>query len=132
MDYEKIERAAARRKRITSIVTYTLLTIWAIVVLFPFYWMVLTSVKSYASYNSEWIPQLYTLMPTLQNYHDAFTAVPLGGYLPNTIVFTVITTVLMLLVTVLAAFAFSRLQFRGRNLHMRPHNQARISDSKVS
>ena len=116
MDYEKIERAAARRKRITSIVTYTLLTIWAIVVLFPFYWMVLTSVKSYASYNSEWIPQLYTLMPTLQNYHDAFTAVPLGGYFTNTIVFTVITTVLMLLVTVLAAFAFSRLQFRGRDL----------------
>ena len=116
MDYEKIERAAARRKRITSIVTYTLLTIWALVVLFPFYWMVLTSVKSYASYNSEWIPQLYTLMPTLQNYHDAFTAVPLGGYFTNTIVFTVITTVLMLLVTVLAAFAFSRLQFRGRNL----------------
>ena len=116
MDYEKIERAAARRKRITSIVTYTLLTIWAIVVLFPFYWMVLTSVKSYASYNSEWIPQLYTLTPTLQNYHDAFTAVPLGGYFTNTIVFTVITTVLMLLVTVLAAFAFSRLHFRGRDL----------------
>ena len=116
MDYEKIERAAARRKRITSIVTYTLLTIWAIVVLFPFYWMVLTSVKSYASYNSEWIPQLYTLTPTLQNYHDAFTAVPLGGYFTNTIVFTVITTMLMLLVTVLAAFAFSRLQFRGRDL----------------
>ena len=116
MDYEKIERAAARRKRITSIVTYTLLTIWAIVVLFPFYWMVLTSVKSYASYNSEWIPQLYTLTPTLQNYHDAFTAVPLAGYFTNTIVFTVITTVLMLFVTVLAAFAFSRLQFRGRDL----------------
>ena len=116
MDYEKIERAAARRKRITSIVTYTLLTIWALVVLFPFYWMVLTSVKSYASYNSEWIPQLYTLTPTLQNYHDAFTAVPLGGYFTNTIVFTVITTVLMLFVTVLAAFAFSRLQFRGRDL----------------
>ena len=116
MDYEKIERAAARQKRITSIVTYTLLTIWAIVVLFPFYWMVLTSVKSYASYNSERIPQLYTLTPTLQNYHDAFTAVPLGGYFTNTIVFTVITTVLMLFVTVLAAFAFSRLQFRGRDL----------------
>ena len=116
MDYEKIERAAARRKRITSIVTYTLLTIWAIVVLFPFYWMVLTSVKSYASYNSEWIPQLYTLTPTGQNYHDAFTAVPLAGYFTNTIVFTVITTVLMLFVTVLAAFAFSRLQFRGRDL----------------
>ena len=116
MDYEKMERSARIRQRVLRAVTYTLLTFWAVLVLFPFYWMVLTSVKSYASYNSEWIPQLYTLTPTLQNYHDAFTAVPLGGYFTNTIVFTVITTVLMLLVTVLAAFAFSRLQFRGRDL----------------
>ena len=116
MDYEKIERSAARRKRILSIVTYTLLTVWAVVVLFPFYWMVLTSVKSYGAYNSEWIPQLYTLEPTLQNYRDAFTAVPLAGYFVNTIVFTVVTTALMLFVTVLAAFAFSRLSFRGRDL----------------
>ena len=116
MDYEKIELAAQRRNRILKIVTYTLLTIWAILVLFPFYWMVLTSVKSYGAYNSEWIPQLYTLSPTLQNYRDAFTAVPLGGYFTNTIVFTVVTTLLMLIVTVLAAFAFARLNFRGKDL----------------
>ena len=85
-------------------------------VLFPFYWMVLTSVKSYGAYNSEWIPQLYTLSPTLQNYRDAFTAVPLAGYFTNTIVFTVATTALMLVVTVLAAFAFARLNFRGKDL----------------
>ena len=116
MDYEKIELAAQRRNRVIKIVTYTLLTIWAILVLFPFYWMVLTSVKSYGAYNSEWIPQLYTLSPTLQNYRDAFTAVPLGGYFTNTIVFTVVTTLLMLVVTVLAAFAFARLNFRGKDL----------------
>ena len=116
MDYEKIETAAQRRNRIVKIVTYTLLTVWAILVLFPFYWMVLTSVKGYGAYNSEWIPQLYTLSPTLQNYRDAFTAVPLGGYFTNTIVFTVVTTLLMLMVTVLAAFAFARLNFRGKDL----------------
>ena len=116
MNYEKIERAARNRKLAMNIVTYVLLTVWAIVVLFPFYWMVLTSVKSYGAYNSEWIPQLYTLSPTLQNYVDAFTAVPLGGYFTNTVIFTVITTALMLLVTVLAAFAFSRLHFRGKEL----------------
>ena len=116
MDYEKIETAAQRRNRIVKIVTYTLLTVWAILVLFPFYWMVLTSVKGYGAYNSEWIPQLYTLSPTLQNYRDAFTAVPLGGYFTNTIVFTVVTTLLMLVVTVLAAFAFARLNFRGKDL----------------
>ena len=72
--------------------------------------------KSYGAYNSEWIPQLYTLSPTLQNYRDAFTAVPLGGYFTNTIVFTVVTTALMLVVTVLAAFAFARLDFKGKDL----------------
>ena len=116
MNYEKIEQAALRGNRILKTVTYTLLTFWAILVLFPFYWMVLTSVKSYGAYNSEWIPQLYTLSPTLQNYRDAFTAVPLGGYFTNTIVFTVATTALMLVVTVLAAFAFARLNFRGKDL----------------
>ena len=116
MDFEKIERAARRRKLVMNIITYVLLSVWAIIVLFPFYWMVLTSVKGYGAYNSEWIPQLYTLSPTLQNYVDAFTAVPLGGYFTNTVIFTVITTALMLIVTVLAAFAFSRLHFRGKEL----------------
>ena len=116
MDYKKQEKAARVRSRTVKIITYTLLTFWAVLVLFPFYWMLLTSVKSYGAYNSEWIPQLYTLSPTLQNYKDAFTAVPLAGYFTNTIVFTLVTTALMLMVTVLAAFAFSRLQFRGKDL----------------
>ena len=116
MNYEKIQNAARTRKRIGIAVLYSLLTLWAVLVLFPFYWMVLTSVKSYGAYNSEWIPQLYTLSPTLQNYVDAFTQVPLAGYFINTILFTLVTTALMLLVTVLAAFAFSRLSFRGKDL----------------
>ena len=116
MDYERIEKAALRRNRALKAVTYFLLTLWAVAVLFPFYWMVLTSVKSYGAYNSEWIPQLYTLSPTLQNYTDAFTAVPLAGYFTNTIIFTVVTTAIMLIVTVLAAFAFARLDFKGKDL----------------
>ena len=116
MDYDKIEKAAQRRNRLIKCVTYALLSIWALLVLFPFYWMVLTSVKSYGAYNSEWIPKLFTLSPILQNYREAFTAVPLGGYFINTILFTVITTALMLIVTVLAAFAFARLDFRGKDL----------------
>ena len=116
MDYKKIEQASQRRKRALRTVTYCFLTVWAVFVLFPFYWMVLTSVKTYAAYNSEWIPKLYTLSPTLQNYADAFSAVPLGRYFTNTVIFTVATTALMLIVTVLAAFAFSRLHFKGRDL----------------
>ena len=115
-DFEKIEKAAKNRQRIIHVVIYSLLTVWGIVVLFPFYWMVLSSVKSYSAYNSEYIPKFFTLSPTLQNYVDAFTTVPLAGYLVNTLIFTLATTAIMLAVTILAAFAFARLEFRGKDL----------------
>jgi len=115
-DYERIELAAKRRQRIKKTIIYTFLTIWGLMVLFPFYWMLLSSVKSYSAYNSEYIPQFITLSPTLQNYADAFTGVPLAQYFLNTIIFTLATTAIMLVVTVLAAFGFSRLSFKGRDL----------------
>ena len=116
IDYDKLRLAAHRRNQVKMTVIYTLLAIWAVMVLFPFYFMLLTSVKTYGSYNSEQIPQLFTLSPTLENYAQAFSAVPLGKYLVNTVIFTLLTTGIMLVVTVLAAFAFSRLSFRGKNL----------------
>ena len=115
-DYAKIEKQARIRSRVRSTVVHILLSLWAVIVLFPFYWMVLTSVKSYSAYNSEYIPKFFTLSPTLQNYADAFTAVPLGRYFTNTLVFTLITTLLMLSVITLAAFAFARLEFKGKRL----------------
>lgn len=115
-DYVKIEKQAKIRSRVRSTVVHILLSLWAVIVLFPFYWMMLTSVKSYSAYNSEYIPKFFTLSPTLQNYVDAFTAVPLGRYFTNTLVFTLITTLLMLSVITLAAFAFARLEFKGKRL----------------
>lgn len=105
-----------KKNRVLTIVTYVFLSFWALIVLFPFYWMLLTSVKDYAAYNAEYIPKFFTLSPTIQNYADAFTTVPLGKYLLNTLIFTVITTALMLAVITLAAFAFARLRFAGRDL----------------
>ena len=116
IDYDKLRLAADRRHKAKQTVIYTLLAVWGIMVLFPFYFMILTSVKTYSGYNSEHIPQLFTLSPTLENYAQAFSAVPLGKYLTNTVIFTLLTTGIMLVVTVLAAFAFSRLSFRGKNL----------------
>jgi len=116
VDYNKIEQSARVRQKVSKIITYVLLSIWGLLVLFPFYWMLLTSVKSYGSYNAEHIPAFFTLSPTLQNYADAFTAVPLAQYFLNTVIFTVATTTLILIVIVPAAFAFSRLQFRCKNL----------------
>ncbi|MBO4637761.1 MAG: carbohydrate ABC transporter permease [Clostridiales bacterium] len=104
------------KDRIFKTVIYIFLSVWAVIVLFPFYWMLLTSVKSYSTYNAEYIPKFFTLSPTLENYSSAFTTVPLGGYFLNTIIFTLVTTGVMLIVTVLSAFAFSRLEFKGKNL----------------
>ena len=115
-NYAEIEKKAKRREKIRRIVTYVFLGIWALVVLFPFYWMVLTSFKNYGAYNAEYVPQLFTLSPTIENYVSAFTEVPLARYFANSVIFTVVTTLIMLVVTVLAAFAFARLEFKGKNL----------------
>ena len=115
-DFERLQGRALRRKRILRVLTYLLLGVWAVVVLFPFYWMLLTSVKDYGAYNAEHIPTFFTLSPTLQNYKDAFTSVPLGRYLANTVFFAVVTTALMVVVITLSAYAFARMEFRGKNL----------------
>ena len=115
LDLKRISRSARARRIIRNCVIYLLLTLWALLVLFPFYWMVLTSLKGYGAYNAEYVPKFFTDAPTLQNYADAFTTVPLGRYFANTLAFTLITTAVMLLVITLAAFAFARLDFPGKN-----------------
>ena len=115
-NYKIIEQKEKRRELLMDIALYFFLVLWAIVVLFPFYWMVLTSLKSYGAYNAEYIPQFYTLNPTLENYVTAFTSVNLAKYFLNTIIFTLATTGIMMIVTIFAAFAFARLEFKGKNL----------------
>lgn len=104
------------RNRLREVLRYLFLILWAILVLFPFYWMILTSVKSYSAYNSEYVPKFFTLSPTVQNYIQAFTAVPLARYFFNTLVFTLVTTALMMIVIIFAAFAFARLDFKGKDI----------------
>ena len=113
---DKIKKQASFKKALSNTGTYLFLSIWAIIVLFPFYWMLLTSIKSYSSYNLEYVPKFYATNPTFQNYFDAFTSVNLGRYFLNTFVFTVITTAIMLIITVLSAFAFAWLHFKGKNI----------------
>ena len=104
------------KKTGSKILIYLLLVIWACIVLFPFYWMVLTSVKKTSAYNNETVPQVFTTDPTLENYISAFTKVDLGRYFVNTLIFTVATTALMMVVTIPASYAFARLEFRGKTL----------------
>ena len=119
MTENKNFNALEKRSRLFGIIgkvfIYIMLTFWALMVLFPFYNMILTSFKSLGENNSEFIPKLYTFSPTLENYRTAFSA-SLGDYLLNTLIFTVITTSIMLVVSILAAFAFARLDFKGKNL----------------
>jgi multiple sugar transport system permease protein len=116
MESNNIKKKPCVKKALSNAGTYTFLSVWAIIVLFPFYWMVLTSIKSYSSYNLEYVPKFYATNPTFQNYFDAFTSVNLARYFANTFVFTVVTTAIMLVITVLSAFAFAWLNFKGKNV----------------
>ena len=114
-DYRKIKNKTGIAKAIKTALTYFGLTLWALAVLFPFYWMIQNSFKSFAEYNSESIPKFLPSVITFENFVTAFTAVPLGKYLLNTLIFTLTTTIIMIAVITLAAFAFARLDFKGKN-----------------
>ena len=115
-NFEKLEKRARARLLTKRIITYSVLAFWGLIVLFPFYFMILTAFKDQAAYNSESVPQLITTSPTLENFKQAFSAVPLADYFLNTVIFTVLTTLVMLAVIIPAAFAFARLEFKGKNL----------------
>lgn len=114
--YKAVKNRSKLFGRLRTGAVYAMLSVWALIVIFPFYWMILTSFKGYGEYNSEFVPKLYTFSPTIENYVSAFTDVPLGMYLLNTLIFTLATTAIMLAVTILAAFAFARINFRGKNI----------------
>lgn len=112
----KIKHTSKVKNIIFKVLIYTFLVICALAVLFPFYWMVLTSFKDRLAYNAEQVPQFFTLHPVFTNYVTAFTSVNLGREFLNTFIFAVITTGLMVIVSISAAYAFSRLEFRGKNI----------------
>ena len=114
--FDLVERHTKIKKRALNILIYLALGLWALFVLFPFYYMILTSLKSYDAYNAEFVPKFYTLAPTLENYLEAFNSVPLLDYLLNTLIFTVATTALMLVITIPASYAFARLSFKGKDI----------------
>lgn len=101
---------------VKNIIIYTLLTFWGLIVLFPFYWMVLSSFKQFSDYIAEAAPILYLKNPTLDNYAAAWTMVNLFGYVINTTIYAVVTTLIMIVVASLASFAFARLDFRGKEI----------------
>ncbi|MBR2054059.1 MAG: carbohydrate ABC transporter permease, partial [Clostridia bacterium] len=117
-DYDRILRNAALRRRAAKTGVYAMLVIWGLIVLFPFYWMVLSSLKTQAAYDNEQTPVFFITNPAFENYVKVFTSsdINLGRYILNTLIFTLGTTALMMAVIIPAAFAFARLEFKGKNL----------------
>ena len=96
-----------------KILVYAFLIIMAIIVLFPFYWMINSSLKTWEEYTAN-VPTLWPHKVMFSNYVDAFNAASLGRLFVNTVIVGVISTCLSLVITVLSAFAFARLEFKGK------------------
>ena len=95
--------------------TYLFLGIMALIVLFPFYWMIISSLKNLDEYRQN-VPTFWPKVIIWQNYAEAFTAANLGRLFLNTAYVGIVSTVLSLVITVLSAFAFARLEFKGRDV----------------
>ena len=118
MQEQNMQIVSARQKVIrfgVKFFTYAFLAVMAVVVLFPFYWMVISSLKSLEEYRMN-VPTFWPHKILLSNYADAFTTAALGRLFWNTMIVGVVSTLLSLVITVLSAFAFARLEFKGRDL----------------
>ena len=109
-----IELAARRRRAVRRAITYVLLALWAVIVLFPFYWMIISSLKSLDEYRAS-VPTFWPRMVLISNYADAFSTGNLGRLFLNTAYVGIVSTMLSLIITILTAFAFARLEFKGKN-----------------
>ena len=116
LNFDRAELRLRHRRTVKNVLTYGMLTFWGLLVLFPFYWMILTALKSYGVYSAEQVPSFIVTNPTVENFIDAFSKVPLADYFLNTLIFTLTTTAIMLVVIIPAAYAFARIDFKGKNI----------------
>lgn len=117
--HERDISAERTRSRAVGIIAkafcYAFLIFMALVVLFPFYWMINSSLKSLEEYRQS-VPTFWPQKVLWSNYAEAFTAASLGRLFFNTAYVCIVSTILSLVITILSAFAFARLEFKGKNL----------------
>ena len=113
LNTEKVKGKAG--KIIGKIITYAFLILMALIVIFPFYWMIISSLKSLPEYKLP-NPTFWPKQILFSNYIDAFNTASLGRLFINTMIVGIVSTILSLVITVLSAFAFARLEFKGKNL----------------
>ncbi len=94
---------------------YLFLIVMAAIVLFPFYWMIISSLKSLAEYRLS-PPTFWPMQILITNYADAFTTASLGVLFKNTMIVGIVSTLLSLVITIFTAFAFARLEFKGKEM----------------
>lgn len=114
--FNTVAKQEKQKNRIYLALIYVFLVIGALSVLFPFYWMIQSSFKTLEDYTSELTPSFFPTAFTFENYIQAWTAVSLGKYMANTFIFSILTTAILLIICILAAFAFARLEFKGKNI----------------
>ena len=112
-DMQKLTAGQRVVKAFSLIGTYLFLSVMALIVLFPFYWMIISSLKTLDEYRMS-TPTFWPRVIMLANYLDAFTTANLGRLFLNTMYVGLVSTILSLIITILTAFAFARLQFKGK------------------
>ena len=115
-DYKQITKGEKTLNIVRLVIIYTLLSFAAFLVIFPFYYMILTSFKNFSNFTSEVRPSLFVTNPVITNYTYVFEETTVFRFIFNTVIYSTISTVLMVVVCVLAAFAFARLKFYGREI----------------
>jgi multiple sugar transport system permease protein len=116
MHQQDLVQVSAQQKILQFVVkffTYAFLIAMALIVLFPFYWMIISSLKTLDEYRLS-VPTFWPTKVMFGNYAEAFTTANLGKLFLNTAYVGVVSTLLSLVITVLSAFAFARLEFKGR------------------
>ena len=113
-ELKSIEFNSKISKIIVTSLIYLFLIIMAVIILFPFYWMINTSLKTYDEYKQT-IPTFWPQEVRFSNYKDAFVSKNLGTLFVNTVYVGIVSTILSLIITVLSAFAFARLEFKGKS-----------------
>ena len=112
---QKVAKKQAIMKIAVKVFTYAFLIFMAVVMVFPFYWMIISSLKTYDEYHKLLEPTLWPQKLVFYNYTNAFTQMNLERWFMNTVYVGLVSTLLSLVITVLSAFAFARLEFKGKN-----------------
>ena len=107
-----------RKKKVkpATVVSYVILTIFALIVLVPFIWFVSTSFDYVKSYSLRFPPRLIPKEFSTFNYKMAFSNVPMLSYLKNTVIIVALSAVLNVITSTLAGFALSKGKFPGKKI----------------